>query len=281
MHTDLSFVKGHGTRNDFVVFADVEGTFDPTPAQVRFLCDRRAGIGADGILRVVPGRHIGGWAGDPDLWFMDYRNADGSIAEMCGNGVRVFLRYLKDAGLVATGVHRLDIGTRAGVRTGEYLADGDLRVWMGRPTVAGAEVGVTCGSHTWSATAVDVGNPHAVSLVDAEQLDALDLTRMPGWDPGDAFPHGVNLEFVDVVATDRVRMRVYERGVGETLSCGTGTVAAATAVAQSQGRDAASIEVVVPGGRVRVDLEGPDAYLTGPAEIVYAGTITVPEEPHV
>ena len=278
MPRQLDFAKGHGTMNDFVVFADPEGAFDPSPAEVRFLCDRRAGVGADGVLRAVPGRFVDGRSGDPHAWFMDYRNADGSLAEMCGNGVRVFLIFLKRAGLVPDATESLAIGTRAGVRTATYLPDGTVRVWMGRP-VLDAPVTVTVGDAGWAARAVDVGNPHAVAIVDApETLAALDLTRMPAWTPVEAFPNGVNLEFVEVLAPGEVRMRVYERGVGETHSCGTGTVAVAAAVAAEQGPDAAASYVVhVPGGRVRVDLEGADAYLTGPAEIVYTGSIVLPD----
>jgi len=283
MPRQLAFTKGHGTMNDFVVVADPDGVGDLSPADVRFLCDRRAGVGADGVLRVVPGRFVPDWTGDPDAWFMDYRNADGSLAEMCGNGVRVFLVFLKAAGLVAPEVRSVDIGTRAGLRTGTYLPDGTVRVWMGRPVVDAPGVRVAVGDTSWLARAVDVGNPHAVSILDADgSLAGLDLSRQPAWTPASAFPNGVNLEFVDVLGPDEVRMRVHERGVGETFSCGTGTVAVASAVAAEQGRAAASYLVHVPGGSVRVDLDGTDAYLTGAAVLVYSGTIVLPdsERPH-
>jgi len=283
MPRTLPFTKGHGTMNDFVVVSDPDGVGDLSPADVRFLCDRRAGIGADGVLRVVRGRHVPGWDGDPDAWFMDYRNADGSLAEMCGNGVRVFLVFLKASGLVGPDVGAVDIGTRAGLRTGTYLPDGTVRVWMGRPAVDAPGIQVAVGRSGWLARAVDVGNPHAVSILDAdESLADLDLGRQPAWTPASAFPDGVNLEFVDVLSTDEVRMRVHERGVGETFSCGTGTVAVASAVAAGQGRAEASYLVHVPGGSVRVDLVGGDAYLTGAAVLVYSGTITLPdpERPH-
>ncbi|HOA88043.1 diaminopimelate epimerase [Propioniciclava tarda] len=280
MPVQLEFAKGHGTMNDFVVLSDPDGSFDPSPAQVRFLCDRRAGVGADGVLRAVPARFIEGWAGKPELWFMDYRNADGSLAEMCGNGVRVFLVFLKAAGLVPADVESVTIGTRAGVRIGTYLPAGGVRVWMGRPAVEEPAVEVSVGSHTWRARAVDVGNPHAVSVVDADRLRSLDLTRMPAWSPSDAFANGVNLEFITPVGANELRMRVFERGVGETFSCGTGTVAAASAFAADHGETEAEYVVHVPGGSVRVELAGGDAYLSGPAEIVYHGTIVVPEEEH-
>lgn len=274
----LSFAKGHGTLNDFVILTDPDGVHDPTPAEVRFLCDRRAGVGGDGILRVVRGRHIDGWTGDPDAWFMDYRNADGSLSEMCGNGVRVFLLFLKHAGLVPADTETLDIGTRAGVRTGTYLPDGQLRVWMGRPAVDPPDVRVRIGDDGWLARAVDVGNPHAVSILDADDsLAGLDLATRPAWTPAERFPQQANLEFVQLLSADEVRMRVFERGVGETFSCGTGTVAAASAVAAAQGRADGSWTVHVPGGTLRVDLAGGEAHLTGPAVIVYEGTIEIPD----
>jgi diaminopimelate epimerase len=283
MLRQLEFTKGHGTMNDFVVVADPDGVGDLSPADVRFLCDRRAGIGADGVLRVVRGRFIPTWDGDPDAWFMDYRNADGSLAEMCGNGVRVFLVFLKSAGLVGADVEGVDIGTRAGMRTGTYLPDGTVRVWMGRPIVDAPGIHVAVGESGWLARAVDVGNPHAVSILAAdESLAGLDLSRQPAWTPASAFGNGVNLEFVDLLSPDAVRMRVHERGVGETFSCGTGTVAVASAVAADQGRAEASYLVHVPGGSVRVDLVGGDAYLTGAAVLVYSGTVALPdpERPH-
>ena len=123
------FSKGHGTQNDFVVLLDRENVLHPSDDDVRWLCDRRAGIGGDGLLRVVLARHVPEWDGDPDLWFMDYRNADGSVAQMCGNGVRVFVRYLLDEGL-ASGPD-VDVATRAGLKPASVLLDGRVRVGMG------------------------------------------------------------------------------------------------------------------------------------------------------
>ena len=135
-----SFSKGHGTQNDFVLLLDREAMLDVGPAEVRYLCDRHAGLGADGLLRAVAAKHIKGWDGDGSLWFMDYRNADGSVAEMCGNGVRVFVRFLLDAGL-ATGP-TVDVATRAGLRQAIVLPDGRIRVAMGPVTVGPARVQV-------------------------------------------------------------------------------------------------------------------------------------------
>lgn len=269
------FAKGHGTRNDFVLLTDPDDEQDPTPAQVRFLCDRRGGIGGDGVLRVVRAGHIDGWSGDPDLWFMDYRNADGSLAEMCGNGLRVFARFLFEEGLAAEG--RLDIGTRAGLRFAEPLPDGRIRIGMGVPVVLPDAVRVGIGDRTWPARGVDVGNPHAVViLAAADELDGLDLTQPPVVEPAAVFPHGVNVEFAQVLGERHVRMRVHERGVGETCSCGTGTVAVAAAMAARAGAPESSWRVDVLGGSLRIDLHGTDeATLTGPAVVVARGRVEV------
>ncbi|HHU38502.1 MAG TPA: diaminopimelate epimerase [Propionibacterium sp.] len=275
----LEFAKGHGTRNDFVLVTDADDARPLTDDEVRFLADRRSGIGGDGVLRAVRARHIPEWDGDPDLWFMDYRNADGSVAEMCGNGVRVFARYLVEEGLVPAGTTTIDLGTRAGLRTAELLPDGRVRVWMGRPHTADAGTSITLGDQNWGATSVDVGNPHAVVLLgDDEPLASLDLTEAPVWTPRTNFPNGVNVEFVDDLGPGRVRMRVYERGVGETDSCGTGTVAVASAVARAHGQQDGRWTVEVPGGEVEVDLAGGEAWLTGPAVIVARGHVTIPRE---
>jgi len=265
----IEFAKGHGTRNDFVLFADPDNLFDLTAGQVAFLCDRRGGIGGDGILRAVRAERMPGVQAPAGTWFMDYRNADGSIAEMCGNGLRVFLRYLDEEGLV-TGTS-VDVLTRAGVRTGTFLPDGRIAVTMG-PAQVGPAVDVSLGERHWPATSVDVGNPHAVAVLpDAAELEALDLAHAPAWTPPEVFPAGVNVEFVVREAPGRLRLRVHERGVGETSSCGTGVVAAAAAMG-----DADHYTVDVPGGTLEVDLAGPDAVLTGPAVIVARGTCTLP-----
>ena len=274
----LLFAKGHGTLNDFVLVTDPDDALAPTDDEVRFLCDRRAGIGGDGLLRAVKARHVPEWTGDGDLWFMDYRNADGSIAEMCGNGLRVFLTYLREEGLIAADTTSLEVGTRAGLRSGEFLPDGRVRVWMGRPTV-GEAVTVGVRGRTWSATSVNVGNPHAVALVgSADDLGGLDLSDAPSRTPASAFPDGANVEFVTVTGDHRVRMRVHERGVGETCSCGTGTVAAASVMAMSAGEADSTWSVEVLGGVVEVECRDGQAWLTGPAEIVARGVVRLPGE---
>lgn len=275
----LDFAKGHGTRNDFVLVTDADGVRPLTDDEVRFLCDRRSGIGGDGLLRATRGRHVADWDGEPDLWFMDYRNADGSVAEMCGNGARVFARYLVEEGLVPGGTTEIPLGTRAGRRTAELLDDGRVRVWMGRPHTSDAATTVALGDQAWPATPVDVGNPHAVVLLDPDaHLSALDLGHAPRWSPPDRFPQGVNVEFVEGLGPHHVRMRVFERGVGETESCGTGTVAVASALAREHRETDGRWIVEVAGGQVEVDLAGGEAWLTGPAEIVARGRVRLPGE---
>ncbi|MGA8114376.1 MAG: diaminopimelate epimerase, partial [Actinocatenispora sp.] len=223
----MPFAKGHGTRNDFVILPDPDGALPLAPDLVAAVCDRRSGIGGDGLLRVVrcadhpEGRQYAAGA----EWFMDYWNADGSIAEMCGNGIRVYLRYLVGAGL-ATG-DRITIGTRSGLRTGVFGAGG-ISVDMGVPTLRGT-TGATLTDATledagYPGVAVDAGNPHLVCPLPADAgpaLAALDLTRAPRLDVG-VFPDGANVEFVTVLAEPapgadlHVGMRVYERGAGET-----------------------------------------------------------------
>ncbi|SEQ84122.1 diaminopimelate epimerase [Microlunatus flavus] len=267
------FSKGHGTQNDFVVLLDRDNTLQPTVEDVRWLCDRRAGIGGDGLLRAVLARHVPEWDGDPSVWFMDYRNADGSVAQMCGNGVRVFVRYLLDEGL-ATGPE-VPVATRAGLRPATVLPDGRIRVGMGQVAVGAGSVRVTTADGAaFDATPADVGNPHAVALTTG--IEALDLTHAPRWEPADAFPEGVNLEFVEPRGERHVAMRVFERGVGETRSCGTGTVAVAAAARERLGGGDGVWTVDVPGGRVEVELSGDEATLTGPAVLVAHGEVTLP-----
>lgn len=260
------FVKGHGTENDFVLLPDPDDVLDLTAGRVRALCDRRAGLGGDGVIRVVPVRD-----GGPERFFMDYRNADGSMAEMCGNGARLFARYLVDAGWAAPG--SIVFRTRGGTRVARLAAVGDVSIEMG-PVVLGARSRALVGDREYAGIAVDVGNPHLVCAGVASEavLASLDLTRQPGFDP-DVFPDGVNIEFVSVLAAEEVAMRVHERGVGETRSCGTGTVAVAAAHLAAVGRAAGRVAVRVPGGRVVVDVAAGASTLTGPAVIVAQGRV--------
>jgi diaminopimelate epimerase len=220
----VRFVKGHGTENDFVVLPDTpEAEFDA--ALARALCDRRAGIGADGVLRVHRDHSDG-------TWFMDYRNADGSVAETCGNGIRV------------------EMG----------------------PATPLPDATVTVGDREWKAHGWSLGNPHLVAL-DAGPIDTLDLATPPGVDPAAAYPEGVNVEVVESVGPHHIRMRVHERGSGETRSCGTGACAAAVA-AMSHAGTRTSYVVDVPGGRLGVQWTDDDVVLLrGPAVLVAAGDV--------
>ncbi|MEU9453239.1 diaminopimelate epimerase [Streptomyces sp. NPDC048277] len=275
----IPFLKGHGTENDFVIVPDPENALDLTPATVAALCDRRAGIGADGVLHVVRSAahpEAKGMAADAE-WFMDYRNGDGSIAEMCGNGVRVFARYLQHAGRVTEG--DLAVATRGGVKTVHIAKDGDVTVGMGAAGFPEGDITVTVGEHTWPARNVNMGNPHAVAFVE-DLAHAGDLYTPPPFSPPSAYPEGVNVEFVVDRGPRHVAMRVHERGAGETRSCGTGACAVAVAAIRRDGSDPAATgtpvtyTVDVPGGRL-VITERPDGEIemTGPAVIVAEGEI--------
>jgi diaminopimelate epimerase len=271
-----SFAKGQGTANDFVIVKDRHAMLNPTAADVRYLCDRRLGIGGDGLLRAVKAVHVPESTASPDLWFMDYRNADGSIAELCGNGARVFVRYLLEENLVSGSV--VDIATRAGLVQAVIERSGDITVGLGRPTRRPDVVPVVAAGREWWGHRVDVGNPHCVIRLGADAvLDDLDLTETPLLAPAD-FPEGGNVEFVDPLAATDIRLRVWERGVGETRSCGTGVVAAAFDHLADIGDGTGACQVAVPGGSLAVGI-GRDgqAFLTGPAVIVARGEVVLPD----
>ncbi|MEU3983155.1 diaminopimelate epimerase [Streptomyces sp. NPDC026672] len=279
MSTRIAFLKGHGTENDFVIVPDPENALDLSPAAVAALCDRRAGLGGDGVLHVVRS------AAHPEArdmaaraeWFMDYRNGDGSIAEMCGNGVRVFARYLQHAGHVTAG--DLAVATRAGVKSVHIAKDGDITVGMGGARLPEGDVTVTVGERDWPARNVNMGNPHAVAFVD-DLAHAGDLYTAPPVTPAGAYPDGVNVEFVVDRGPRHVAMRVHERGSGETRSCGTGACAVAVAAARRDGLDPAATgtpatyTVDVLGGRLVItERADGEIEMTGPAVIVAEGEI--------
>jgi diaminopimelate epimerase len=266
----MRVLKGHGTGNDFVVVPDLDGDIGLSPALVRALCDRHSGIGADGVLRIVRSEN------EPDAaamvadaaFFMDYRNADGTTAEMCGNGIRVVLRYLATAGLVE---HSAAVATRGGIKCVWVSGDGNVTVNMGPPRIPADRPVVTAAlSAAARGTAVDLPNPHVVvELTDLAELAALDLSRPPEVEPGR--PGGQNVEFVVRAGPRHLVMRVHERGVGETQSCGTGICAVVAAVATADGlaADDGVWRVDVPGGSCQVTWRSDgELVLAGPAVIV-------------
>lgn len=285
MSTRIAFLKGHGTQNDFVIVPDPDNELELSPAAVAALCDRRAGIGGDGVLRVVrSAAHPEARAmADEAEWFMDYRNGDGSIAEMCGNGTRVFARYLQRAGHTEAG--DLAIATRGGVKSVHIAKDdeagepGAVTVGMGRAVLPGGEVTVVVGDERRPATNVNMGNPHAVTFVE-DLAEAGPLHTAPQVGPAGAYPDGVNVEFVVDRGPGHLAMRVHERGSGETRSCGTGACAVAVAAARRDGLDPAltgrpaTYTVDLPGGRLTVT-ERPDGAveMTGPAVILAEGEL--------
>lgn len=276
----MRFAKWHGIGNDFVMFADPSDQLALSPELVRALCDRRTGIGGDGVIRVASGD------GETDL-FMDYVNSDGSIGEMCGNGIRCLALFARQEGL--TGQDELRVGTRSGTKL--VWIDGDrVRVDMGAPIFDPKRVPVawpgtealhakvTLQDRTLEASCVGMGNPHAVVFVD--DLAAIDVAHIGPrieWNP--LFPNGTNTEFITVESPTRVRMRVWERGSGETLACGTGAAAVAV-VARLLGGAEENLTVVLPGGELELEWSGSledskSVFMTGPAVESFSGEVDV------
>lgn len=281
----MEFAKGHGTENDFVVLLDLPARLELTPDVVAALCDRRRGLGADGVLRVTTAgaaRNAGVFGTLPlgvgeDDWFMDYRNADGSQAQMCGNGVRVFTHYLRAGGLEKR--DEFVVGSLAGARSvAVNAADAtfaDVTVDMGKANVFGSG-SATVGGREFAGLAVDVGNPHLACVdprLTAADLAALDVAAPVSFDPA-LFPDGVNVEVLTAPAGTAVSMRVHERGVGETRSCGTGTVAATVAALRHLDAETGELVVRVPGGEVAVTITDATSYLRGPSVLLARGEIS-------
>lgn len=249
---------GHGTENDFVLIFDPEDKLAISESQIAAICSRISGIGADGLIRIIK---------RDGKWFMDYRNADGSIAEMCGNGIRVMARYLVTRGLQPEGIFAID--TRAGIKHLRVPLHDDISVNMGHVTDEMEEIEASNNGHTWSGYNINVGNPHAVVFVDS--LDEVgSLESAPSVSPAASYPEGVNVEFVELLPNFEAKMRVHERGSGETRSCGTGTCAVALAATlKTNGRLPSRWTIFPPGGRLIVDIDGhSNATLTGPAVIL-------------
>ncbi len=290
---ELTFTKMHGLGNDFIVIDDRESDLDLSPMAVEWLCDRNFGIGADGIMLVrtatLPDADFAWW----------FRNADGSVAEMCGNGIRCFAKYVVDRELVPSGASEVRIETALGVYSVTVERDGDgalstAQVDMGEPildphlipTLLGcedpADPVVDCGLETTHgtvhATCVSMGNPHCVLFVDDIDTAPV-LTLGPEIETHHMFPNKTNVEFAQVLPDETIRLRVWERGVGETLACGTGACAATVAAALNC-RIGRRSEVELPGGRLSVVWAGTGRVtMTGPAREVFSGSLTIPEIP--
>lgn len=280
----MEFTKAHGTANDFVVLTDLDDRVELSAVLVRALADRRRGVGGDGVIRIGPG-------GDDADVFMDYRNADGSIGEMCGNGVRVVAKHVVDHGLVdpaSDGTVR--VGTRAGskpVRIATRHADGtvaSVTVDMGPPLLAPADVPfvtddpdalrhpVTLGDEVVHLGVVSMGNPHGVLVVD--DVDAAPVTTLgPRLERDGRFPQGANIGFAQPLDAGAIRLRVWERGVGETAACGTGACAAVVAL-QRLALVGDEVAVRLPGGTLTVHhTAGATVLMTGPATEVARGVV--------
>jgi diaminopimelate epimerase len=289
---EIHFTKGHGTGNDFVFFADPDGDVNLTPIQLAAIADRHFGVGGDGVIRAVRSKNLPEGAAalaedDAAEWFMDYHNADGSPSEMCGNGIRVYARFLIDNGLVTLEQgETLAIGTRGGVRDLQRNAQG-FQVDLGRWSLEGGEPLVRAKNLQVArpGLGINVGNPHVVVALSSEdELESADLSFIPHLEPVPV--DGANIEFVvplEPLVRDgvgHIRMRVHERGSGETLSCGTGAAAAALATRYWAGPDAPNHwKVELPGGTLGVRMwaaeDGEHVSLSGPAELVFEGDLTV------
>ncbi len=279
---ELAFVKGHGTSNDFILYNNENASVHVSTDQVVALCHRRSGLGADGTIGAVRTKNIelAGIDHGDATWFMDHQNADGSYAEMCGNGARVFARYLVANGLETE--KEFTISTRGGVRAVRLHPDLSVSVDMG-PAFA-PSLGLTpkirlATGEVFESVGVFFPNPHAVCWVDKVALPQLTLLELPIVDPDSVFLEGVNVEFAAITAPGEVAMRVFERGVGETQSCGTGACAVAWAARRSLPayQDLTTWKVSVPGGELVVSQEVETGAFTlrGPAELVARGRVLI------
>jgi diaminopimelate epimerase len=274
----MRFTKSHGAGNDFVLIEDLDDRLQPNAAFVAAVCDRHFGVGGDGLIRIVRARNAD--------YFMDYYNADGDVAEMCGNGIRTLAKYVADRGIHASDTMRVD--TRAGVKDITVFRGDDglvnrARVDMGAPILERAAIpmagegdpqreSIAAGGQTVDATCVSMGNPHCIVWVDEIPVDGFEALGR-AIETSDRFPARTNVEFTKVLNDHEVRVRVWERGVGETLACGTG--ACATAVAASlRGFTGRSVAVHLPGGTLDVEW-APDGrvFMTGPAEESFEGDL--------
>ena len=277
----IEFAKYHGLGNDFILI-DNRHSSEPviTPEQAVDLCDRHFGIGADGVIFALPGQN------DTD-YTMRIFNSDGSEPEMCGNGIRCLAKFIADLeGSEAKTQYR--IHTLAGVITPELRSDGQVKVDMGVPRLLAAEIPTTLAAadakaidvpievadRSWSVTCVSMGNPHCITFVEDVAAVALE-TVGPQFEHNQAFPQRTNTEFIQVVRSDYVKMRVWERGAGVTLACGTGACAAVVAGVLVGKCDRATA-VELPGGVLEIEWAEVSGriYMTGPAQRVFTGCIS-------
>lgn len=275
-----TFAKGHATLNDYLVVVDRHGMLAPSAEDVLYLCDRRRGLGADGLLRAIRAEHMPQWQADGAVWFMDSRNADGSESHVTGNGLRVFVRFLAEEGLIGT--PEAVIATRSGPRHVVLLPDGRIATSMGTLTfddalsASGVTSEITLDDRIMQATAVRIGNGvHAV----CEQPSSLGVTF-----DNVRVPHTVtNVEVYALTGEGQLTLRQWERRVGETVSCGTGAVAAVATWLRRQNRHSGVADVLVRGGRLCVEVAetecGQTGTLIGPAVIVARGDVVLPDAP--
>jgi diaminopimelate epimerase len=292
---ELRFTKMHGTGNDFVMVEDWNGDLDLQPELVAALCDRHFGVGADGLIRVASpevAARMGVEADGTDA-FMDYRNADGSEAEMCGNGVRCLAKLVVEGGYVRK--DELRVATRAGTKTvwpftqdSDYSTVYDIAVDMGPPTFALSEIpmqgpadGTFLGEPfehdgvTYKASVVSMGNPHLVLFVERDP-DQVDVPRIgPELEHDPRFPNKTNVEFV-APAADGIKVRVWERGVGETMACGTGACASLVA-ASLAGLTPRAANIHFPGGVLAGEWKDETVELVGDARRSFSGVVDTDE----
>ena len=305
---ELEVVKLHGLGNDFIFIDDLSHEIDLTPEQVAWLCDRHFGIGGDGVILVRPSEK------SDCVAYMHYINSDGTLAQMCGNGVRCFAKYLVDRGHVSE-ADSFTVETLAGPRTIDYETDANGKltlatVDMGEPILEPAQVPTTIEANatavdtpcvldsplsspygTFDFSCVSMGNPHAVCFIEdmdalpdelfadaaRKTLETLRIDEVGAFFEGhEAFPEKANIEFA-TVTDDGLAMRVFERGCGETLACGTGTCATAVAAALTN-RAGRETDVALKGGTLHIHYaDDGHVYMTGPAEEVFAGIVALPE----
>ncbi|WP_414577443.1 diaminopimelate epimerase [Anabaena sp. CCY 9402-a] len=275
----IEFTKYHGLGNDFILI-DNRASSSPvlTPEQAIKLCDRHFGIGADGVIFALPGKNGTDYT-------MRIFNSDGSEPEMCGNGIRCLAGFLADLEGISRNQDTYRIQTLAGVITPQLMPDGEVRVDMGVPRLLASEIPTTLGAadakvinqplevegKTWDVTCVSMGNPHCITFVEDVTAIALE-TIGPKFEHHPAFPQRTNTEFIEVVSRDYLKMRVWERGAGITLACGTGACASLVAGVLTEKCDRVAI-VELPGGSLQIEWSELDQriYMTGPAERVFTG----------